>query len=62
MERQAKALGQESGVGMGQLTRCVMGQPARDGVEIVGLTAGTSTLDATIAAVERALQQLPLLV
>jgi 4-hydroxy-3-methylbut-2-en-1-yl diphosphate reductase len=33
-----------------------------DGVEIVGLTAGTSTLDATIAAVERALQQLPVCV
>jgi 4-hydroxy-3-methylbut-2-enyl diphosphate reductase len=33
-----------------------------DGVEIVGLTAGTSTLDTTIAAVERALQQLPVLV
>jgi 4-hydroxy-3-methylbut-2-en-1-yl diphosphate reductase len=33
-----------------------------DGVDIVGLTAGTSTLDETIAAVERALQQLPVLV
>jgi 4-hydroxy-3-methylbut-2-enyl diphosphate reductase len=33
-----------------------------DGVDVVGLTAGTSTLDATIAAVERALQQLPVLV
>jgi len=33
-----------------------------DGIEIVGLTAGTSTLDATIVAVERALQQLPVLV
>lgn len=33
-----------------------------DGVDIVGLTAGTSTLDETIAAVERALQEIPVLV
>jgi 4-hydroxy-3-methylbut-2-enyl diphosphate reductase len=29
-----------------------------DGLEVVGLTAGTSTLDETIEAVEQALQQL----
>ena len=33
-----------------------------DGVDIVGLTAGTSTLDATIVAVETALQHLPVFV
>ena len=33
-----------------------------DGIDIVGLTAGTSTLDETIDAVEQALQQMAILV